>query len=368
MIYFFIGTKAQFIKMAPVMVELQLREIPFRYIDSGQHGEFTRSLRQVFGIKKPDYSFSKNGLDITSIASAIQWATRLVSDSILRKKWLREIVFPEDGICLVHGDTISTLLGLQMAMTAGVTVGHVEAGLRSYNFLHPFPEELIRIYCMYRCDVLFTPSDNAMNNLHRMKVRGKVIHTWGNTVVDALRFVENLPVTVDIPCESFALAACHRLETIANRNRLEKVILLLNRVAENMKVLFVAHKPTRRYLMRYNLYNKLSRQVEILEMQDYINFAALIRNAQMIFTDGGSIQEECCYLSKPCLILRNKTERPDGVGKNAMLWEFKASVLEDFLIMAKGFKSVMYEWSEPSKQIVDFLATFSQNKKKVPQF
>lgn len=355
MIHFFIGTKAQFIKMAPVMVEMKKRGIPYRYIDSGQHGELTRSLRQVFDIREPDISLSKDDRDITSMFVAAKWLWRLWMYSIFRKKWLKENVFSGGGICLVHGDTLSTLLGLKMAKAAGLAVGHVEAGLRSYNYFNPFPEELIRLYCMKRCDVLFAPSQEAVQNLCKLRIAGEIVPVDGNTVVDALRLVENAKVTVKIPSEPYALAACHRLETITNRHRLEKIVDLLNRVSCEMKVMFVTHKPTQQYLEKFDLKKKISSGVDILGMQDYMNFTALMRNAKIVLADGGSIQEECGYLDKPCLILRHKTERPDGLGRNAMLWEFKKDVLENFLAKVNNIKLFEEKWPQPSKHIVDNL-------------
>jgi len=361
LIHFFIGTKAQFIKMAPVMLEMERRGLPYRYIDSGQHTELTRSLRQVFGIRMPDVSMSKDGRDITSLIKAAQWSGKIWIKSLFCRKWLREDVFTGGGICLVHGDTLSTLLGLKMAKAAGVKVGHVEAGLRSYNIFNPFPEELIRIYCMKRCDVLFAPSQEAAQNLRRMSIGGKTVLVNGNTVVDALRLVEKAKVTVKMPSEPYALAACHRLETITNRHRLEKIIDLLNRVSREIKVIFVTHKPTQQYLKRFGLNKKMSPQVEILGMQDYINFTALMRNAKMVLADGGSIQEECSYLDKPCLILRHKTERPDGLGRNAMLWEFKDEILEEFLKTVKNIRFTEQPWPGPSKRIVDYLEQHDQS-------
>lgn len=341
--------------MVPVMVEMKRRRIAYRYIDSGQHEEFTCSLQHVFGIEKPDISLSKDGRDITSMFAAVKWICRLWMYSIYRKKWLRGNLFVGGGLCLVHGDTLSTLLGMKLAKAAGLAVGHVEAGLRSYNVFHPFPEELIRMYCMKRCDVLFAPSADAVENLRRMKVEGEIINLEGNTVVDALRLVEKAKVTVKIPSEPYALAACHRLETITNRHRLEKIVDLLNRVSCEIKVLFVTHKPTQQYLEKFDLKNKISSSVDVLGMQDYMNFTALMRNAKMVLADGGSIQEECSYLDKPCLILRHKTERPDGLGKNAMLWEFKQNVLKTFMEKVKNINVVEEKWPEPSKRIVDYL-------------
>ena len=355
MIYFFIGTKAQFIKMAPVMVELNNRQIPYKYVDSGQHAELTRVLRNTFGIRAPDV-YLRQGSDITSIFAAVKWALKLIFMALFAKNKIKREIFPEDGICLIHGDTLSTLLGLKMAKAAGLKVGHVEAGLRSFNIFHPFPEELIRIYCMKRCDILFVPSRIAYDNLQRMKVKGKIVQVDGNTVVDSLRLMQNVPATIDIPVEPFALAACHRLETITRRKKLEKVVQLLNEVAKTIKVIFVTHKPTRKYLERFNLLGILSGNIELLDMQDYMNFTALMKSAKIVIADGGSIQEECAYLNKPCLIIRHKTERPDGIGKNAMLWNFDGKNADLFMKRYNeydGGRQVLH--LNPSKKIVDVL-------------
>lgn len=362
MIHFFIGTKAQLIKTAPIMIELERNNIPFRYIDSGQHAEFTKSIRKVFGIREPDICLGCNKKDITSIVVAASWFFKLIMISILNRKWLREKVYCGGGICLIHGDTLSAVLGMKMAKAAGLKVGHIEAGLRSFNIWDPFPEELIRIYCMKRCDILFAPSDEACINLDAMKVSGEIVSVDGNTVVDSLRLVENAQTIVDIPNEEFALATCHRLETITKRKRLCQVTNLLNRISEQIKIVFVIHKPTRRYLQRFGLMNKLSSNIQVLGVQDYVNFTSLLKAAKIVLTDGGSIQEECTYLNKPCLILRSKTERPDGLDKNAVLWNFSESELNRFL--DKSWDSVppdTKQWPRPSQMIVKALENYLNN-------
>jgi len=355
MIHFFIGTKAQFIKMAPLMVELKKRRIAFRYVDSGQHADLTRLLRQSFAIPEPDVCLRKAG-DVTSVAAAVLWTFKLIMLCLRGKKWLGKNIFPGGGICLIHGDTMSTLLGMKMAKAAGLQVGHVEAGLRSFCIWHPFPEELIRIYCMKRCDILFAPSDEAFGNLNAMNVPGRVFKVNGNTVVDALRLSEASPATVDIPSEPFALATCHRLETIMRRKRLKKVVSLLNRLSKQIKIVFVTHKPTRKYLKRFSLTEEISPEIVLFDMQNYMNFTALLRSAKMVLTDGGSIQEECAYLNKPCLILRKKTERADGLGRNAILWGFDDSVVDKFLSKTESLPcSKTGQWPHPSANIVDSL-------------
>jgi UDP-N-acetylglucosamine 2-epimerase len=337
------------------MVEMRNRDVPFRYVDSGQHAELTRVLRQTFEIAEPDVCL-RTGSDVSSLFSAVSWSCKLSLMSLAGKKRLRNKIFPGGGICLIHGDTLSTLFGMRMAKAAGLKVGHVEAGLRSFCIWHPFPEELIRICCMKRCDVLFAPSEEAQNNLGVMKVRGRVIRVGGNTVVDALRLMEEIPATIDIPEQPFALVTCHRLETITRKKRLQQVVSLLNRIAERMEALFVIHTPTMKYLKKFQLEEQISSKVHILGMQDYLNFSALLRSAKLVLTDGGSIQEECAYLGKPCLILRNKTERPDGLGRNAVLWGFEDDVAEKFLSQADSLAAgESAQWPRPSAQIVEAL-------------
>ncbi len=232
MIHFFIGTKAQLIKMAPIMIEMKRRNISFRYIDSGQHAEFTRSIRKVFGLREPDICLGGNKNDITSFMGAAGWLFKLIRILILKRKWLRKEVYRDGGICLIHGDTLSAVLGMKMAKAAGLKVGHIEAGLRSFNFWNPFPEELIRIYCMKRCDILFAPSNEAYRNLDAMNISGEIVSVEGNTIIDSLRLMENNQAIVDVPDEEFALATCHRLETITKRKRLCQIINLLNRVSQ----------------------------------------------------------------------------------------------------------------------------------------
>jgi UDP-N-acetylglucosamine 2-epimerase (non-hydrolysing) len=356
MIHFFIGTKAQFIKMSPIMIEMKNRDLPFRYIDSGQHADLTKPLRNVFGINEPDISLRRNTGSITSIITAFKWYVGCIWKSIFNRQWLKNEVFPEGGLCLIHGDTLSTLLGMKMAFRAGLKIGHIEAGLRSYNILNPFPEEIIRILCMKKADILFAPSDEAATNLQNMGLSEKTIRINGNSILDALQLVDPQISTIQIPDKPFALATCHRLETITRKPRLKKVVALLNRVAEDMTVYFVIHQPTQKYLKKFNIAGLLHPQIRKIKMLNYNEFIALMKSARIILTDGGSIQEECSYLNKPCLILRNTTERSDGLGQNATLWKFNEDTAESFLsqkniMMYEDFKNLPH----PSAEIVDSL-------------
>lgn len=362
MIHFFVGTKAQLIKMAPLMTELERRDVPFRYIDSGQHARITRKLRGGLDLPEPCVTLRDANADITSLATAATWYLKLLVTIFFRRGWLKKFVFPGGGICLIHGDTLSTLLGMQLARAAGLSVAHVEAGLRSFRLLDPFPEELIRIRCMRRSDLLFAPSCEAEQNLNRMKLNGKILRVDGNTVVDSLRMVLKVGADEEQPSANpFVLATCHRLETITRRQRLASVVDAINQVAERIRVVFVLHQPTRESLNRFTLTEKLHDNVTCREMMEYPEFISLLRHARGVVSDGGSIQEECGYLAMPCLVLRDATERSDGLGATAILWKQDADVVDQFLSRLRvdeGPAFVAFDQPSPSAAIVDQLLGF----------
>ena len=142
MIHIIIGTKAQLIKMAPVMKLLEQQGIEYNYISTGQHRETMDDILANFGIKLPD-QITYTGKDITSVIQMFTWSVRNIVHTLQNK----HAIFRNDtnGIVLVHGDTFSTLLGALMGKIAGLKVGHIESGLRSFNLFHPFTEEITRI-------------------------------------------------------------------------------------------------------------------------------------------------------------------------------------------------------------------------------
>ncbi|GAF91787.1 unnamed protein product, partial [marine sediment metagenome] len=284
------------------------------------------------------------------------WLAKYSAKSLLCKRWLRREVFPGGGICLVHGDTASTFLGMTMARRAGVDIGHVESGLRSFKWWSPFPEEIIRVRCAKRSRMLFPPSRQATDNLQAMRVKGQVVPTEGNTAVDALKIALSHTPTVEIPTEPFALAAIHRLETITNRRKFESVLRIIRSAADRVPVVFVLYPPTQRYLGKLKLAELLEHDnIHTVPMlPHYYDFIAMVNAAACLLADGCSLQEECAFLNKPYLVLRNETERDDGIGANAMLWQSDDRVAEEFLSRYQELGGEpIRPWPSPSLQIVD---------------
>ncbi len=341
------------------MQELQRRGIPYNFIDSGQHAQLTAKLIKVFALKKPDVYLRDSTQDITSLFTAIGWSLKWFAKGL----WPRQQVFQQlfkgkKGVCLVHGDTLSTLLSLLLAKRVGIKIAHIEAGLRSFNLMHPFPEELIRLTTMRFADILFTPSAWAYNNLLALKVKGDKVNLGGNSIVDAIKYALQLKPNLAPPSEDYIIVTTHRFETLYSRRRLATIIDTLRRLAAGIKVLFVLHKPTRKQLQRFGLYQQLDThpQIELRPMQEYVDFIHLIKNARFIITDGGSIQEESYYLNIPCLVMRKKTERKEGLNANVYLAEFDQKRIDYFINHYNEFRNNSPPVTiSPSEMIVNSL-------------
>jgi len=336
MIHIFIGTKAQLIKMAPIMQALQHREIEYNFIFSGQHQDTINDLRKNFGVKEPDITLHK-GKDITGIIQMLGWVIKIFFLTLLKKNtvWKGD----KKGIVLNHGDTFSTLLGTLLARIHRHKSAHIESGLRSFDILNPFPEELTRILVFSLSNYYYCPNDWAKNNL--TKYEGEKIVTNGNTLYDALHTIKKQPTPpeLDIPPHEFALASFHRFENIFKEQNLKKVIDIITEISKKIKIIVITHKPTLKKLEDTGLIHKLHENENIIlrPRYDYLRFMKLVMAAEFVLTDGGSNQEECCYLGKPCLIIRNATERLEGLGENAILSYFDSDKINDFVNNYKKF-------------------------------
>ncbi|OGW42636.1 MAG: hypothetical protein A2132_01665 [Nitrospirae bacterium RBG_16_43_11] len=362
MIYIILGTKAQLIKMAPLMVALKERGIDYVYISTGQHKETMHELHQNFDIREPDLRLY-NGEDITGVCQMALWSIRIITKILVNKRLL--LKDNRRGIVLVHGDTFSTLLGALLGKLLRLKVAHIESGLRSFNIFHPFPEEITRILTFSLTDYYFCPGDWAVRNIE--KYRGYKINTTMNTLYDSLRLaMENEDhIKIDIPDTPYSVATIHRYENIFHRDKLKRVVDIVLNISERVKVLFILHPPTRKNLEKFGLYEILhkNKNIELRPRYDYFEFIKLMQNSEFIISDGGSNQEESYYMGQPCLLLRKATERTEGLGENVVLSNYDDKILEEFIKKYKKYKTDPVMGPEsPSKIIVDFLIDFQENR------
>lgn len=352
MIIAILGTKGQFIKMAPIFLELEKRGHDYLFINAKQHVQSLEKMIDIFGTKKPDIEFWHYKEDITNVKQIIKWLfINTLQYSIGKKRKIFK--FSGRNLILIHGDAPPVLLGVILSKFHKIDLAHIEAGLRSRNILSPFPEELIRIYADRKSTILFPLSDFALRNLKRRR-KQIIFPIKRNTVYDSIKFTSKK--SVESSKRNYVVYSIHRFETLISKSKLEFITELLLEISKTEKVIFPMHESTRRALIKNNLLKKFedNESIEITPLFDYINFISLLKYSKYIVTDGGGPQEESHYLGVPCLVLRENTERK--IWKNVYHVNFN---FEKAISFTKNFKKYrLAEFDDkysPSKEIVDIL-------------
>lgn len=306
-----VGTKAQFIKTAPVLVAMDRICLPYHLVYTGQHSETFDILEQVFGIQGASDNLVP-GTEADTARGLVGWSLRFLRAARAR---IRADAWRGARWGVVHGDTASALLGALVFRWAGVPVAHVEAGLRSPRLLSPFPEEIIRRLVSRIATLHLAPDARSVANL--AGVRGVVVDTGGNTLADALR--QALEAT-DAGCHGekdavYAVASLHRSENLGSPARLSLLMQEVARASRTIPIRFVLHPVTRKTLVRTGWWEKLAAEpgITMMDRTDYVSFIRLLRGARFLMTDGGSNQEEAAMLGMPTLLMRAETERHDGL-------------------------------------------------------
>jgi len=306
------GTRPEAIKMAPVILELEkfADKIETTVAVTAQHREMLDQVLNLFKIK-PDYDLN--------IMSADQTLFDITSRALLGLNKILQEVKP--NIVLVHGDTTTTFAGALAAYYHQISVGHVEAGLRTWNKFSPYPEEMNRKLTAALTDLNFAPTDTAKKNLLREGTDEEKIFVTGNTVIDALyktvrpdfKFSDEFLNGIDYEGKRVILVTTHRRENLGDP--LRQVYKALKKVLDefsDVEIIFPVHKnPKVRDIVDEELGN-LPR-VHLTVPLDYEPFANLMSRVKLILTDSGGVQEEAPALGKPVLVLRDTTERPEAL-------------------------------------------------------
>jgi UDP-N-acetylglucosamine 2-epimerase (non-hydrolysing) len=311
---FVVGTRAQLIKVAPVIVACQDWKLPIRLLLTGQHQETMQDLLREFGVLGPPEMLMPEGEKAT-VSSLVRWLPRAYWALRQRLRRMRE----EFGTIsvVVHGDTLSTVIGALAAKQTGNRVFHLESGLSSGRLFDPFPEELSRRLVFRWTDVAFCPNEEAASYM-RQNSRSLVVDTSGNTIIDAVRLTGALQTNT---ASKDIVVSLHRFQNIFNSSRLLQLVQLVEEVGRRYTVHFVLHPATRKRLTKDGLLQRLEQHegVHLSPRLGYRAFLGLAANAACVLTDGGSNQEELSVLGVPTIIMRERTERPDGLGRNALM-------------------------------------------------
>lgn len=361
-IYLFIGTTAELIKVAPVIKEFKKRKINLKIITSGQNNVNFELLKPIIGKQGAYNSFKVKLLKVPLgiYLEFVVWIIKAFTNYILFFKQEFKYKDKKKILFIVHGDTISALLGAIIAKIFALKLVHIESGYRSYNFFEPFPEELCRYIVSKFSDILFCPNDWCLKNVKNN--RGIKISTGQNTVYEscmgALKLKTNYKYLNTISKNKFFLLILHRQEHMMFKKELAKkyINILLSFANPNMKCLFVLHPLTENFLKSENMLEQIKQNPNVITVPriPYLEFMKILSKCEFIATDGGSNQQEAYYLGKPCLLLRKYTEQIEGLYSNATLANDDMEIVSNFLINYKSKVSKRITLKiPPSKIVVD---------------
>ncbi len=354
-IYFVIGTRAQFIKVAPVMRAMHDRGVPYTLIYTAQHQENIHEILEVYGLPKPDVTMYGEG-EASTRGSFLLWFVNILYKVFFRSK--RYI--PKPGILLTHGDTFTAWLAALMGKRAGCVVGHIESGCRSFNIFSPFPEEISRLITFRLSDIYFCADEWAIANLKKYK--GEKINMGANTMLDGVRYALNYPSKSHFDFEEtpFALVSIHRFENIFTARFTDVILPVLKDIAKTCHLVFVLHPPTRERLHNLGLLEGLSSDTNITfhARFGFVDWVNLCNQAKFVITDGGSNQEELSYLGVPTLLFRHETERQEGLGENVIISKFDENVISDFINDPEQYRrKPLLSQARPSEKISQVVCT-----------
>ena len=303
------GTRPEAIKMAPVVLELQKQSQRFEAITtvSAQHREMLDQVLDIFHIK-PDYDLN--------IMHARQTLTDITSNVLINLDKILKEAKPD--IVLVHGDTTTTFAASVAAFYNQIPIGHVEAGLRTWEKYSPYPEEMNRQMTDAMTDLYFAPTNQSKANLLKENHKEDNIYITGNTAIDALKQTVDKEYHHDIldkvsPDNKLILLTMHRRENQGEpMRRVFKVVREVVESRENVEVIYPVHlSPAVQEVAKEILGN--TERIHLISPLDVVDFHNLAARSYFIMTDSGGVQEEAPSLGKPVLVLRDTTERPEGV-------------------------------------------------------
>lgn len=325
-----VGARPNFMKLAPLFLELR-GEYEQQVVHTGQHYDRRMSgdIFDVLGLPEPDYNLAVGSGSHTEQTARIMMK-------------LEKLFFQiSPAVVVVYGDVNSTLAASLVTSKLMIPCIHVEAGLRSND--RSMPEELNRLVTDQLADLLLTPSRGANENLLKEGIPEKRIFFVGNIMIDTLKrmlpLVKNINLD-DLP-ESFALVTMHRPSNVDDPVKLSRLANHLNQLSELLPIVFPVHPRTRACLDKLS-FQPRSERLRLVDPVDYLQFIAMQSKSSVVITDSGGIQEETTYLGKPCLTLRQSTERPvtTEIGTNTLLGDDPASIQKHLAdVLADNYKT-----------------------------
>ncbi len=341
MVIIFYGTGAELVKILGVVQRIP-RAQQYLICTAQQHAGLEKVHKQL-GVE-PDLYLARgwHGKDVANMKQML--ALMLTAHlnflrsfrKIKRTLKQRDQKFKTRSVAVVHGDTLTTVVGSYLGRFLGLPVAHIEAGLRSGSWKSPFPEELDRRIASKVARIHFPPNELAEKNLRGEGVKGEIISTSFNTAKDAIdqadKYVSDNFEKLNLP-DNYCLVLLHRTELLEKRADLEAILKTLSQHADNNKnIVFTQHTTTKERIKGSGLTHYLEHKfITVIEKQPYFDFMAIVKKADYIVTDGGGLQEDAFFLGVPVIVHRERTERQEGIGINASLSGMDTSKVAAFL-------------------------------------
>ena len=325
-----LGTRPEIIKMSPIIRELKNRDLDYFILHTGQH--YSYNLDKIF-FEDLELPAPKYNLDVGSGSHAEETGKMLIGiEKVLKEE--------KPDVALVEGDTNTVVAGALAASKLHIKVGHVEAGLRSYD--RNMPEEINRALADHVSDYLFAPTEKAKENLLREGIEKGKIFVTGNTIVDAV--YQNLEISrrkvnvlnkLNLNPEEYFLVTAHRQENVDVKEKLKGILDGLELIYRefNLPIIYPIHPRTMKRIKEFGL--EVPKGIELIEPIGFLEFSQLEANAKLVLTDSGGVQEETCILKVPCITLRDNTERPETleVRSNVLVGVNQNKILEGVKLM-----------------------------------
>jgi len=304
-LYLVAGARPNFIKLAPLVRELQGRDnLPYRIVHTGQHYDYlmSGSFFNTLGIPEPDVN-----LEVGSGEQGLQTARIL-------ERFEKLLLEEAPSAVVVFGDVNSTLACSLAASKLQIPVVHVEAGLRSFD--RTMPEEINRLVTDVLSDVLFASEESGVLNMNREGIPAHKVYLVGNIMIDSLEHMlpaaleRDTPARLGLETGDYALLTMHRPSNVDREATLKCLMNVFAEISLHLPLVFPVHPRTDQRLQELGIRQAIPNRFRMVEPLDYLDSLCLQKHARLVFTDSGGMQEETTYLDIPCITLRENTERP----------------------------------------------------------
>jgi UDP-N-acetylglucosamine 2-epimerase (non-hydrolysing) len=360
---FVIGTRAQLVKIAPVLCQATKSGLPHVVWFTGQHNESINDLIDDFDIQS-EFIRPQQQMERSSVIRLVTWLPGTLLDCFRFVKSVKDRT-QSAPLVVVHGDTLSTWLGAVAGRFARSRIVHLESGLSSGRITDPFPEEMLRRLTFRLTDFALCPNDDACDRMRTFD-NCEVVHTGENTLLDCVRGAVGSGLVIGHADDTeYFVVSIHRFQNIYKRSALRRIVDEVIGLSSISSVHFILHPPTELRLEKYGLLEQLKATPGILlrPRMPYTEFLLLIAGARGVISDGGSNQEELSYLGVPTVLFRHRSERPDGIGENVVLYrpgmpsliEFVRSGQLDALRRAANIDAEV----QPSRISIDAIARWA---------